>query len=194
MSTMRQNVAFSDATAAAQQWRLVHGQCAAAVSAHYAAEVSSASAGSGGGSCAADSQTTAAVRTARSRATPAPTPVAIAQLKASTKGALRSAATFGGVDPRSVLQRTSKSRCVASAATDPTPTLTPFQPYFLTICTLGSYPDHIGPHQKRTSRRSRRGHRHPLGCVGNRAQTWCGPHHADGSVLTPSNLPDKVHA
>ena len=119
---------------------------------HYAAEVSSASAGSGGGSCAADSQTTAAVRTARSRATPAPTPVAIAQLKASTKGALRSAATFGGVDPRSVLQRTSKSRCVASAATDPTPTLTPFQPYFLTICTLGSYPDHICPHQKRTSR------------------------------------------
>ena len=134
--------------------RLSFGQVRALI-VHYAAE-GSTSAGSGGGSCAAASQTAAAVRIARSRATPAPTPVAIAQINASTKDALRSAGTFGGVDPLSVLQRTSKSRWVASAASDPTPMLTPFQPYFLTICTLGSYPDHVCPHRRRKSRHVRK--------------------------------------
>jgi hypothetical protein len=115
--------------------------------------------GSGGGSWAAASQTAAAVRTARSRATPAPTPVATAQLRASTKEERRSAATFGGVDPRSAFQMGSRMRCVASAARAPKPTVTAFQPYFFTISTLVFYPDSppeytCGDSRQRTGRSS----------------------------------------
>jgi hypothetical protein len=96
---------------------------------------------SGGGSCTAASQSTAADRIARSRATPTPTPVAIAQLSASAHEDRRSAATFGGVDPRSAFQATSRTRCVTSPVKAPTPAVTAFQPYFLTNDTLTTYPN-----------------------------------------------------
>jgi hypothetical protein len=96
-----------------------------------------ASPDSGGGSCTAASHTTAAVRSVSSRATPAPTPVAMAQLRASGHGERRSAATVGGGDPRTRLQREARRRCVTSPASEPRPTLIVFQPYLFAYDTTG---------------------------------------------------------
>ena len=116
----------------------------ASVGGGYAA-VESCSPSSGGGSCTAASHNAAAERNARRRATPTPTPVATAQLRASAHEERRSAATVGGVDPRSAFQMTSRARCVTSPVKAPTPTVTPFQPYFLANDMLTSYPDDPGP-------------------------------------------------
>ena len=96
---------------------------------------------SGGGSCTAASHSTAAERRARSRATPTPTPVATAQLRASAQEERRSAVTFGGADPRSAFQMTSRPRWVTTPVKAPSPTVTAFQPYFLVNDTVTTYPD-----------------------------------------------------
>jgi hypothetical protein len=64
------------------------------------------------------SHTTAAVRIARSRATPTPTPVATAQTTASTQEERRSAGT-GGVALRRPLHAGVRRRCVIRPARTP---------------------------------------------------------------------------
>jgi PPOX class probable F420-dependent enzyme len=80
------------------------------------------------------------VRTAKSRATPTPMPVAIAQLTASSQGELRSAACLGGVDRRLAVQTNPMTRWVANPVRAPVPMAIAFQAYFCTG-TMNSYPD-----------------------------------------------------
>ena len=68
-------------------------------------------------------------------------PVATAQLRASAQEERRSAATFGGVDPRSTFHMASRARCVTSPVRAPKPTVTAFQPYFLVNDIMIYYPD-----------------------------------------------------
>jgi hypothetical protein len=75
----------------------------------------------GGCSWVAASHTTAAVRMAKSLATPIPTPVAMAQLNASTDGVRRSAKTSGGGSFRNPLQLASRNRRAITAASAPAP-------------------------------------------------------------------------
>jgi len=96
--------------------------------------------GSGGGSWIVASQTVAALRIATSLATPAPTPVAIAQLRASVQEERRSAGIGGGVSPRTAFHTISRSRCVARPAKAPDPSVIAFQPYLLNTTTASPYP------------------------------------------------------
>jgi hypothetical protein len=95
--------------------------------------------GSGGGSWTVASHTVAAVRIATSLATPAPTPVATAQLRASAQEERRSAGT-GGVSLRAVFHIAARSRWVTRPANAPDPSVITFQPYLFNSATVSPYP------------------------------------------------------
>jgi hypothetical protein len=88
----------------------------------------------------------AAVRIATSRATPAPTPVAMAQLRASVHVAERSAGMGGGLLPRTPFHTFSSTRVVMRPDTAPDPSAIAFQLYVLTVAMVSSYPG-SSPHE-----------------------------------------------
>jgi hypothetical protein len=85
----------------------------------------------------------AAVRIATSRATPAPTPVAMAQLRASAHLAERSAGMGGGPSPRTRFQSSSSTRCVMRPDTAPDPSVIIFQLYVFTAAMVIPIPQFI---------------------------------------------------
>jgi hypothetical protein len=82
----------------------------------------------------------AAVRIAMSLATPAPTPVAMAQLNASVQVALRSAGMGGGVLPRAAFHTFSRTRWVMSPDKAPDPSVITFQLYVLSATMVSLIP------------------------------------------------------
>ena len=75
-----------------------------------------------------------------SRATPAPTPVATAQLNASVQLAARSAGIGGGVLLRATFQAFARTRCVMSPDKAPDPSEITFQLYVLRAAMVGLIP------------------------------------------------------
>lgn len=96
--------------------------------------------GSGGTSCVVACHILAAVRIATSRATPAPTPVAMAQLRASVHVADLSAGIGGGLLPCTPFHTFSSTRCVMRADTAPDPSVITFQLYALTVTMITPIP------------------------------------------------------